>query len=81
MATGVSKTRMNGNLQVSTSENGNFTYRPIWQNGNAANRLYFGDNLTVMNDLLKKTQDGDTSESQFTHPVRETAKQARCGAE
>ncbi|MDR1180725.1 MAG: site-specific DNA-methyltransferase [Bacteroidales bacterium] len=52
MATGVSKTKMNGNLQVSTSENGNYTYHPIWQNGNSANRLYFGDNYTVMNDLL-----------------------------
>ena len=43
---------MNGNLQVSTSDNGNLTYHPIWQNGNSANRLYFGDNLTVMSDLL-----------------------------
>lgn len=43
---------MNGNLQVSTSENENFTYHPIWQNGSAANRLYFGDNFTVMTDLL-----------------------------
>jgi adenine-specific DNA-methyltransferase len=59
MATGVSKTKMNGNLQVSTSDNGNFTYYPIWQNGNSANRLYFGDNLAVMNDLL---QDGDVKE-------------------
>jgi len=53
MATGISKTKMNGNLQVSTSDNGNYTYHPIWQNGNSANRLYFGDNLTVMNDLLQ----------------------------
>jgi adenine-specific DNA-methyltransferase len=52
MATGISKTKMNGNLQVSTSDNENFTYHPIWQNGNSANRLYFGDNLSVMNDLL-----------------------------
>jgi adenine-specific DNA-methyltransferase len=52
MATGVSKTKMNGNLRVSTSDNGNFTYHPIWQKGNSANRLYFGDNLSVMSDLL-----------------------------
>ncbi|MDR3219255.1 MAG: site-specific DNA-methyltransferase [Dysgonamonadaceae bacterium] len=53
MATGVSKTKMNGNLQVSTSDNGNLSYHPIWQNGNSANRLYFGDNLAVMQDMLK----------------------------
>jgi adenine-specific DNA-methyltransferase len=53
MATGVSKTKWNGNLQVSSCENGQFTYRPIWQHGNAENRLYYGDNLTVMDDLLK----------------------------
>ena len=53
MATGVSRTKMNGNLQLSTSDNGNFTYHPIWRNGNSDNRLYFGDNLTVMTDLLR----------------------------
>jgi adenine-specific DNA-methyltransferase len=53
MATGVSKTKWNGNLQVSSCENGQFTYRPIWQNGNSVNRLYYGDNLSVMDDLLK----------------------------
>jgi adenine-specific DNA-methyltransferase len=52
MATGISKTKMNGNLQVSTFDNENFTYHPVWKNGNSANRLYFGDNLSVMNDLL-----------------------------
>jgi adenine-specific DNA-methyltransferase len=53
MATGVSKTKWNGDLQVSNSDNGNFTYHPIWQNGNSKNRLYYGDNLSVMQDLLK----------------------------
>jgi len=53
MATGVSKTKMNGNLQVSTSDNGYLSYHPIWQNGNSANRLYFGENLSVMQDMLK----------------------------
>jgi len=53
MATGISKTKWNGNLQISSCQNGQFTYRPIWQNGNSKNRLYFGDNLIVMNDLLK----------------------------
>jgi adenine-specific DNA-methyltransferase len=52
MATGVSKTKMNGNLQVSTSDNENSTFHPIWQNGNSANRLYYGDNLTVMTNLM-----------------------------
>jgi len=52
MATGISKTKMNGNLRISTSDNGCFSYHPIWQNGHKPNRLYFGDNLTVMNDLL-----------------------------
>jgi adenine-specific DNA-methyltransferase len=53
MATGVSKTKWNGNLQVGISDKSNFTYHPIWQNGNSANRLYYGDNLAVMQDLLK----------------------------
>ncbi|MDR3367111.1 MAG: site-specific DNA-methyltransferase [Prevotellaceae bacterium] len=53
MATGISRTKMNGNLLISTADNGNSTYHPIWQNGNSANRLYFGDNLTVMNELLR----------------------------
>jgi len=53
MATGVSKTKWNGNLQVSSCENEQIIYCPIWQNGNANNRLYYGDNLTVMNDLLR----------------------------
>jgi hypothetical protein len=52
MATGISKTKMNGNLQVSTSDNGNFTFHPIWRNGNSENRLYYGDNLFVMHHLL-----------------------------
>ncbi|MDR1891235.1 MAG: site-specific DNA-methyltransferase [Puniceicoccales bacterium] len=53
MATGVSKTKWNGDVQISTSENGQFMFHPIWQNGNSANRLYYGDNFTVMNDLLR----------------------------
>jgi adenine-specific DNA-methyltransferase len=53
MATGVSKTKWNGNLQVGISDKSNFTYHPVWQNGNSANRLYYGDNLAVMQDLLK----------------------------
>ena len=53
MAIGVSKTKWNGNLQVSSCENGQFTYHPIWKNGNSENRLYYGDNIAVMNDLLK----------------------------
>lgn len=53
MAIGVSKTKGSGTLQVSSCNNGQFAYRPIWQNGNSENRLYYGDNLAVMNDLLK----------------------------
>jgi adenine-specific DNA-methyltransferase len=53
MATGIPKTKWNGNLQQSSCRNGQFTYRPIWQSGNSRNRLYFGDNLIVMNDLLR----------------------------
>jgi adenine-specific DNA-methyltransferase len=53
MATGVPKTKWNGDLQVSNSDNGNFTYHPVWRNGNSANRLYYGDNLVVMQDLIK----------------------------
>ncbi len=53
MATGIPKTKWNGELHVSHSENGQFTFLPIWQHGNVPNRLYFGDNLSVMKDLLK----------------------------
>ncbi|MDR2466417.1 MAG: site-specific DNA-methyltransferase [Prevotellaceae bacterium] len=53
MATGVSKTKWNGDLQAIVRDNEQLAYRPIWQNGNDENRLYYGDNLTVMNDLLK----------------------------
>jgi adenine-specific DNA-methyltransferase len=52
MATGISKTKWNGELHVSNSENGQFTFHPIWQHSNTSNRLYFGDNLLVMQDLL-----------------------------
>lgn len=53
MATGIPKTKWNGELQTSNSDNGQFTFHPIWQSGNTLNRLYFGDNLSVLNDLLK----------------------------
>jgi adenine-specific DNA-methyltransferase len=53
MATGVSKTKWNGELQISNSDNEHYTFHPIWQNGNTTNRLYYGDNLSVMTDLLK----------------------------
>ena len=52
MATGVSKTKWNGKLQVSACKKRQFTYYPIWQKGNSENRLYYGDNLSVMNTLL-----------------------------
>lgn len=53
MATGIPKTKWNGELQTSNSDNEQFTFHPVWQNGDSANRLYFGDNISVMNDLLK----------------------------
>ena len=53
MATGVTKTKWNGSLQVSSCENGHVSYFPIWRNGDSENRLYYGDNLVVMQDLLK----------------------------
>ncbi|MDR1883354.1 MAG: site-specific DNA-methyltransferase [Prevotella sp.] len=53
MATGVSRTKWNGDLQANTCNNGQCSYHPVWQNGNSANRLYYGDNLTVMNELRK----------------------------
>lgn len=53
MATGIPKTKWNGELQTSNSENDQFTFHPIWQNGETSNRLYFGDNISVMKDLLK----------------------------
>jgi adenine-specific DNA-methyltransferase len=53
MATGVSKTKWNGTLQADDSGKGDFIYHPVWQNGNSANRLYYGDNLAVMQDLGK----------------------------
>jgi len=52
MATGISKTKWNGKLQVNAYKNSPFSYNPIWQNGNSGNRLYYGDNLSVMNNLL-----------------------------
>lgn len=53
MATGIPKTKWNGELLTSNSENEQFTYHPIWKNSESANRLYFGDNRAVMADLLK----------------------------
>ena len=52
MATGISKTKWSGNLRESTCENGQFAHRPVWQNGNSKNRLYYGENLAVMKELL-----------------------------
>lgn len=52
MATGIPKTKWNGELQRSNSDNGQFIFHPIWENGNTPNRLYFGDNISVMKDLL-----------------------------
>jgi adenine-specific DNA-methyltransferase len=54
MATGISKNKWNGDLQISNSDNGNDTYHPVWQNGNSDNRLYYGDNLIVMQELMKE---------------------------
>ena len=51
MATGLSKTKWNGDLQTSSCDNGQFAHRPVWQNGNSKNRLYYGDNLAVMKEL------------------------------
>ena len=53
MATGIPKTKWNGELQSANSDNGHFTYHPIWSNGDSSNRLYFGDNASVLKDLLK----------------------------
>lgn len=53
MATGISKTKWEGNLKISSCENGQSVYHPIWQNGDSGNRLYYGDNLAVLNCLLK----------------------------
>ncbi|MBI5914662.1 MAG: site-specific DNA-methyltransferase [Bacteroidetes bacterium] len=52
MATGIPKTKWNGELHIGNSQNEHFAFHPIWQNGNTPNRLYFGDNLVVMRDLL-----------------------------
>lgn len=52
MATGIPKTKWNGELQTSNSENGQFIFHPIWENGDTPNRLYFGDNISVMKDML-----------------------------
>jgi len=52
MATGISKTKWNGDLQMNHCENGRVAYRPLWQNGRSENRLYHGDNLSVMHNLL-----------------------------
>jgi adenine-specific DNA-methyltransferase len=52
MATGISTKQWNGTLQLSSSENGKHSFYPIWHNGNTTNRLYYGDNLFVMKDLL-----------------------------
>jgi adenine-specific DNA-methyltransferase len=53
MATGISKTKWNGDLQISNSNAGAHTYHPIWNSGANSNRLYFGDNLPVLRELLK----------------------------
>jgi adenine-specific DNA-methyltransferase len=53
MATGIPKTKWNGELQTSNSDNGQFKFHPVWQHGNTRNRLYYGDNLSVLKDLLK----------------------------
>lgn len=52
MATGLSKTKWNGDLLEEPSSNGLFTFKPLWKNGESSNRLYFGDNLPVLQDLL-----------------------------
>lgn len=48
VATGVSKTLWRGNVQFGTSHQG---FHPIWRNGSSDNRLYFGDNLAVLQEL------------------------------
>ena len=54
MATGVPKSQWKGNLHTaSDTKDNDFVFHPIWQNGQTINRLYFGDNLLVMQDLLK----------------------------
>jgi len=52
MATGISKTQWNGELQTSSSCNGAHSYHPIWIGKNSVNRLYYGENLLVMKELL-----------------------------
>jgi adenine-specific DNA-methyltransferase len=52
MATGLSRTKWNGDLLDEISSNGKFAFKPVWTNGESANRLYFGDNLLVLRDLL-----------------------------
>jgi adenine-specific DNA-methyltransferase len=53
MATGIPKTKWNGDLNINISDNQQFTFHSVWKNGESINRLYFGDNLLVMKDLLK----------------------------
>lgn len=53
MATGVPKTKWNGELSISHTTKDHFTFHPIWQNGESSNKLFFGDNIVVMKDLLK----------------------------
>lgn len=52
MATGISKSKWNGALHISNSQDGCFAFHSVWQHGNTPNRLYFGDNISVLNDLL-----------------------------
>jgi adenine-specific DNA-methyltransferase len=53
MATGIPKAKWNGELPAGDSTNGQFKFHPIWQQGTNSNRLYFGDNILAMKDLLK----------------------------
>lgn len=54
MATGVPKSQWKGNLHIASDiKDKDFVFHPVWQNGQTLNRLYFGDNLLVMQDLLK----------------------------
>ena len=53
MATGIPKAKWNGELPAGDSTNGQFKFHPIRQQGTNSNRLYFGDNILAMKDLLK----------------------------